>query len=168
VHPELSLDALMGQRRRISDPAAIEREILRLSTLDLEALRALWRPAFKRDGKGLTRDLLLRTLAWKIQEGALGGYDSKTAKALNHYTKSGDGTAIPDRHLRSGTVLVREYQGKRQTVTVVPEGFVWQERTYSNLSKIAKAITGVKWNGPRFFGLRQTKHLKLTDAGAGA
>jgi len=51
-------------------------------------------------------------------------------------------------------VLVREYQGKRHTVTVVPGGYVWRENTYASLSTIARAITGTAWNGPRFFGLR--------------
>ena len=58
------------------------------------------------------------------------------------------------RRLKAGTVLVREYQGERHTVTVVPEGFVWRETTYRSLSTIARAITGTVWGGPRFFGLR--------------
>ena len=57
---------------------------------------------------------------------------------------------------KPGTVLVREYQGERHTVTVVPSGFVWRETTYASLSTIARAITGTTWNGPRFFGLRTT------------
>ena len=62
----------------------------------------------------------------------------------------------PDRlrRLKPGTVLVREYQGERHTVTVVPGGYVWNETTYASLSTIARAITGTTWNGPRFFGLR--------------
>ncbi len=58
------------------------------------------------------------------------------------------------RRLKPGTVLVREYQGKRHTVTVVPGGYVWGEATYASLSTIACAITGTAWSGPRFFGLR--------------
>ena len=57
--------------------------------------------------------------------------------------------------LKSGTVLVREFQGVRHTVTIVPEGFVWQEKTYTSLTAIARIITGTNWNGPRFFGLRE-------------
>jgi Protein of unknown function (DUF2924) len=59
-----------------------------------------------------------------------------------------------NRRLKAGTVLVREYQGERHTVTIVPDGFVWRDTTYSSLSTIARAITGTAWNGPRFFGLR--------------
>ena len=58
------------------------------------------------------------------------------------------------RRLKPGTVLVREYQGDRHTVTVVPSGYVWRETTYASLSAIACDITGTAWNGPRFFGLR--------------
>jgi hypothetical protein len=66
----------------------------------------------------------------------------------------GEKTNELNRRLKSGTVLAREYQGERHTVTVVPDGFVWQDATYSSLSTIARAITGTAWNGPRFFGLR--------------
>jgi hypothetical protein len=96
-------------------------------------------------------------LAWHIQEKALGGYDKATERALDRYAKSDSGMDGAGRNLRAGTVLVREYQGSRNTVTVVPDGFVWRDQIYPNLSKIAHAITGVKWNGPRFFGLRQAK-----------
>ena len=58
------------------------------------------------------------------------------------------------RRLKPGTVLVREYQGDRHTVTVVPGGYVWRDATYASLSAIACNITGTAWNGPRFFGLR--------------
>jgi hypothetical protein len=57
-------------------------------------------------------------------------------------------------HFEQVTVLVREYRGERHTVTVVPDGFVWHDTTYTSLSTIARAITGTAWNGPRFFGLR--------------
>jgi hypothetical protein len=63
-------------------------------------------------------------------------------------------SATAERRLKPGTVLVRECQGERHTVTVVPNGYVWHETTYASLSIIARAITGTAWNGPRFFGLR--------------
>jgi Protein of unknown function (DUF2924) len=58
------------------------------------------------------------------------------------------------RRFKAGTMLVRECQGERHTVTVVPGGYVWRENTYTSLSTIARTITGTAWNGPRFFGLR--------------
>ncbi len=69
-----------------------------------------------------------------------------------------------DRRLKPGTVLVREYQGERHTVTIVPGGYVWREATYESLSTIARAITGTAWSGPRFFGLR-TRLNRLEDIG---
>lgn len=101
-----------------------------------------------------SRDLLLRTLAWRIQEKARGGHDKKTVKLLNDHARGGIDDCI-FRRLKSGTVLVREYEGVRHTLTVTRDGFIWQERLYKNLSVIARSITGTRWNGPRFFGLRQ-------------
>ena len=69
------------------------------------------------------------------------------------WPKAKPGTEVK-RRLKTGTVLVREYQGERHTVTVAPDGFVWQAATYGSLSTIARAITGTAWGGPRFFGLR--------------
>jgi hypothetical protein len=66
------------------------------------------------------------------------------------------------RQLKPGTVLVREYQGQRHTVTVAPDGFDWQGTTYASLSAIARAITGTAWSGPRFFALQPngTKNVR--------
>jgi hypothetical protein len=65
-----------------------------------------------------------------------------------------DGARRGERNLKIGTVLVRDYQGRRQTVTVAPAGFVWEGTSYSSLSAIARAITGTVWNGPRFFAVK--------------
>src|ERR1700719_2558347 len=77
-----------------------------------------------------------------------------TAKHLDSLIRGDKARADRPRRLKPGTVLVREYQGDRHTVTVVPNGYVWHETTYASLSVIARAITGTAWNGPRFFGLR--------------
>jgi hypothetical protein len=61
---------------------------------------------------------------------------------------------LPRRHLKPGTVLVREYDGQRHTVTVAADGFEWRGTTYASLSAIARAITGTAWSGPRFFAVR--------------
>ena len=74
-------------------------------------------------------------------------------KLLDRLAKGG---AEPVRHLKVGTVIVREHQGTLHEVMVVPGGFSWREKTYPSLSTIAQAITGTSWNGPRFFGLRGT------------
>jgi hypothetical protein len=133
----------------------IAAEIERLSGLSLGDLRAVWAGEFRRDPpKGLWRDLLLRSLAWRLQEKAFGGHDKATLKLLETcgQKRAGDGRC---QRLKAGTVLIRDFGGTRHTVTIVPEGFVWQERTYLSLSAIARIITGTNWNGPRFFGLRE-------------
>jgi len=136
-------------------PEAIAAEISRLSRLPLSELRAAWAVEFRKPPpKSLWRNLLLRTLAWQIQEKAFGGHDKATLKVLEGYGQKRGGDQRCQR-LKSGTVLVREFGGTHHTVTILPEGFVWQEKTYSSLSAIAKIITGTNWNGPRFFGLRE-------------
>ena len=106
--------------------------------------------------KGLGRSLLLKAIACRIQENAFGGYDKATLRILKAY---GCNRPSDERHqwLKAGTVLVREYRGIRHAVTIVPEGYVWRENTYPSLTLISQLITGIKWNGPRFFGLRQAK-----------
>jgi len=101
--------------------------------------------------QGFTKDLVARFICWHIQEQAFGGLDPQTAKLLDGFAQ---GDKMPDRRLKVGTVLVREYQGERHTVTVVSGGYVWREGTYASISTIARPITGTAWNGPRFLGLR--------------
>jgi hypothetical protein len=138
--------------QRSTDRDAVEAEIDRIRSLGLDDLRTLWRTTFRSSPPtGFTKDLVVRFICWHIQEQAFGGLDPATAKVLDGF---GRGNKPPDRHLKAGTVLVREYRGERHTVTVVPGGYVWRESTYPSLSLIARAITGTAWNGPRFFGLR--------------
>ena len=101
--------------------------------------------------RALSRDLLARMLAYRVQEQRLGKLSRGTRKLLDRLVKGG---AEPVRHLKVGTVMVREHQGSLHEVMVVSGGFSWQDNTYPSLSTIARAITGTSWNGPRFFGLR--------------
>jgi hypothetical protein len=137
-----------------SDTLALEAEIDRVRSLGIEALRSRWRFVFgAKPPAGLTKDIIGRMLAYRIQEDAIGGLDKETTKLLDRLGRGGKSGA-KNRRLKPGTIVVREYQGERYTVTVAPDGFVWQGTTYSSLTTIAKAITGTAWNGPRFFGLR--------------
>ena len=136
-------------------PEAIAAEIDRLTWLPPKGLKAAWAAEFGRPPpKGLWPELLLRMLAWRIQERAIGGHDKATLRLLESFGQKRTGDQRAQR-LKSGTVLVREFGGTRHTVTIVPEGFIWQEKTYSSLTAIARIITGSSWNGPRFFGLRE-------------
>src|SRR5436853_69275 len=152
-------------RRRWIDPAAIEAEIAHLRSLALDALRRHWRVIFGRPPPAdLSKDLLGRMIAWRLQERAFGDLDRESLRFLDSLARQG---GLPRRQLKVGTVLVRDYHGQRHTVTVARDGFDWQGATYSSLSAIARAITGTAWSGPRFFGFRpgaddRRKH-KSTD-----
>jgi hypothetical protein len=140
--------------QRTIDLAALEAEINNIQSLNVDALRARWRGLFGAiPPKGLTKDIIARMIAYRIQEDAFGGLDRKTMKLLQGLAQGQKPNEL-GRRLRAGTVLVREYAGERHTVMVVDGGFLWQERTHASLSNIAHLITGTKWNGPRFFGLR--------------
>jgi hypothetical protein len=140
--------------QRTANPAAIEAEVDHVRSLGIVALRGRWRMMFgATPPTGLPKDIVARMIAYRIQEEAFGGLDRDTIKLLDRLAR-GEKPNELNRRLKAGTVLVREYQGERHTVTVVPDGFVWKDTTYSSLSTIARAITGTAWNGPRFFGLR--------------
>jgi hypothetical protein len=96
---------------------------------------------------------MVRQLAWRLQEEAFGGHDRETLKLLDSCSRQDASKVLLFRRLKPGTSVVREYQGVRHVVTISEGGFVWQDKTYTSLSAIAREITGVRWNGPRF-GLR--------------
>ena len=142
------------ERQPVGGPAAggLEAELARISALGLDELRALWRAMNKQNPpKTLTRDLLARVIAHRLQEQAFGKLSRETRKLLDRLAR---GSSEPVRQLKVGTVMMREHQGTLHEVMVVPGGFSWREKTYTSLSTIARAITGTSWNGPRFFGLR--------------
>jgi hypothetical protein len=147
--------------------AAIENEIAHLRGLDLAGLRARWRSLTGRAAPPhLPKTLLLRVLAYRAQAAVLGDLDRATARLLDRIAGEGRSgkrvdVPVPDRAgLKPGTVLVREWDGTPQRVMVVADGFAWNGGTYASLSKVAGAITGTRWNGPRFFGLRDQKGVK--------
>jgi hypothetical protein len=140
-------------RRRWPEPAAIAAEIARIRSLRLDALRRQWRRVFGRvPPAGLSKDLLGRMIAARLQERAFGGLDHDSLRFLQSLARH---ERPPRRQLKPGTVLVREYQGRRHIVTTMRDGFDWQGTTYPSLSAIARAITGTAWSGPRFFALQR-------------
>src|SRR2546421_3429286 len=133
-------------RQQRTEAAAIEAEIAHLRSLALDALRRRWRAMFGRTPPAaLTKDLLGRMIAWRLQEQAFGGLDRESLKFLDDLARHG---SSPRRRLKPGTVLVRDYQGQRHTVTVAHDGFDWRGTIYPSLSAIARAITGTAWSGP--------------------
>ncbi|WP_262269613.1 DUF2924 domain-containing protein [Microvirga yunnanensis] len=142
-----------------------------LSSLDHQDLRVRWRKLLRTQPPDLQRTLLLRLLAYRLQARAYGNLDRETVRYLNHVAREslrrkpepGRRNAkapppippVPTRsRLKPGTLLAREFNGTIHRVTVTHEGFSWQGNTHSSLSEIARLITGTRWNGPRFFGLR--------------
>ena len=143
--------------QRFVDAAAVAAEIDRVRSLSGAALRRRWQAEFGRPlPRSLSVHLLRRMIANRIQEEAFGTLDRATLKLLDGLARR-DGARRGERNLKIGTVLVRvvgDYHGRRQTVTVGPEGYVWEGTSYSSLSAIARAITGTVWNGPRFFAVK--------------
>ncbi len=139
-------------RQPVTDAAAIAVEVVRIHALAPDGLRRTWRAVFGRTPPAsLSTGLLARMIAWHIQERAFGGLGRDSRRFLDSLARAG---GSPRRRLKPGTVLVRDYQGQRHTVTVGREGFDWQGTSYSSLSAIARAITGTAWSGPRFFALQ--------------
>ena len=136
-------------------------EIARLRGLDVEQLRARWRTVFRRQvPPHLPRHLLFRVLAYRLQVEHWGDLDAESRRFLVRCASQSEAEKLAaDRskkgnNLRPGTLLVREWNGELQRVMVLADGFAWNDKTYTSLSKVAAAITGAHWNGPRFFGLR--------------
>jgi hypothetical protein len=138
-------------RQRLTEPSAIAAEIARIRSLRIDTLRRRWRVMFGRTPPAaLSKDLLGRMIAFRLQERAFGGLDRQSLSLLDGFARH---TVSPRHQLKPGTVLVRDYQGQRLTVTVARDGFDWQGTIYPSLSAIARAITGTAWSGPRFFAL---------------
>lgn len=124
-------------------------EVRALERLDLEGLRAEWRRRYGPPPVLRSRDLLARMLAWRIQAEAFGGLDADLTRRL----RRGVGLSAARSDLPSGTRMVREWQGETHEVEALEAGFRYRGTLYRSLSAVAGVITGVKWNGRRFFGL---------------
>jgi hypothetical protein len=140
----------------------IEAELERLPSMPIVELRALWRAKFKSDApKAFGPDLLRRSIAYKIQEDAYGGLDRATArllKGLMAQLAKRNGRIVLPRRIKPGAILARHWKGQSHRVTVLEHGFAYQGKPYESLSEIARLITGTRWNGPKFFGLRAAKN----------
>src|SRR5258707_9806472 len=153
---------------------SVEDEIAHLRDLDVKGLRARWRSVLQRPAPDhLPRHLLFAITAYRIQADRFGDLDHETRQLLDRAGAKESGAAMSARlvcfdqkrtELTPGTVLVREWDRRSQRVMVMSDGFAWNGHTYDSLSKVAFAITGTKWNGPRFFGLRDKEDKSATEA----
>jgi hypothetical protein len=139
--------------------AAVEAELDRLAKMPIAGLRVWYRELFRSDPpKAFGPDLLRRSVAHRIQEKAYGGLSRSMQRLLDRlikeYASKPGGKIVLPRRIKPGSVLVRQWKDKSHRVTVLTEGFAYDGKTFGNLSEIAVLITGTRWNGPRFFGLR--------------
>lgn len=132
--------------------------IAALEKMTPSALRAEWRKHYRMPAPALSRDLLARGIAYRLQEKEQGGLSASVERwllALANEAKADKTAPLPvSALLRPGMQLVRGWHGKTHSVVVTEHGFLWNGSSHSSLSSIAQAITGTKWSGPRFFGLR--------------
>ena len=145
----------------LPDRKSLDAEIARLRDLGVSELRSRWHTVFGRQSPPhLPRHLLFRVLAYRLQADQLGDLDAETVRLLD---RSGSPEKAGQRavsmgqrtaELRPGTMLGREWNGQMHRVAVLTEGFAWNGKTYRSLTKVAFAITGTRWSGPKFFGLR--------------
>jgi hypothetical protein len=159
---------------RASTRTSVEDEIAHLRGLGLGGLRARWQSVFQRQAPAhLTRHLLFAIIAYRIQADRFGDLDHETKQVLDRTAAKENGPAVSARlacfdqkrtELAPGTVLVREWDRRSHRVMVMADGFAWNGQTYDSLSKVAFAITGTRWNGPRFFGLRDREDRATIEA----
>jgi hypothetical protein len=143
----------------LPDRKTLDGEIARLRDLAVGELRSRWHNVFGRPPHfHLPRHLLFRVLAYRLQADVLGDLDGESERLLDRSVSPEDAgqRAVARRtaDLRPGTMLAREWNGQMHRVAVLADGFAWNGKTYPSLSKVAFAITGTRWNGPKFFGLR--------------
>jgi hypothetical protein len=141
--------------------------------MSLTALRAEWRRLFRASPPTISRDLMIRGLAYRLQEQSLGGLTRATQRKLRalqqEFATQGEISVAAAPSVKAGSRLVREWHGRTHVVTVTEAGFEYGGQSYPSLTKIARVITGAHWSGPRFFGLvraeaqvrepRPTSHL---------
>jgi len=153
------------------EEAALREAVANLAALDLAGLRLQWRNIFGGSAPmHLPKPLLARILAYRLQADAFGDLPDLVRRTLESFgargsarvgQAGGDGSPC-QRHIKPGSILVREWDGHLHRVMALEQGFAWEGRTYPSLSQVARAITGGHWNGPRFFGLTGSKAMART------
>jgi hypothetical protein len=147
--------------RNVSDKERekLSGEIAGLESLDLNQLRAQWKLLYETEAPPhLSRDLLRRAVAYRIQEKVLGGLKPATRRLLERVAEDARAhkptKVVPLRKVGPNTILIREWGGTRHQVTILENGAMFRGKRYRSLSQVARAITGCHWSGPLFFGLK--------------
>ena len=166
------MSILVGNNGKAVDPK-VEAELDRLPKMRIVGLRTRYLELFRAEPpKAFGPDLLRRSIAHRIQERAYGGLSREHQRLLDQLVKAAkakpNGRLELPQRIKPGSELVRTWNRRTYRVVVLEDGFAHEGRTYQSLSEIAYVITGTKWNGPRFFGLRRSpKEIvgEQTDAG---
>ena len=148
----------MSRRVPALDDEALVAEIASLSKLDIDELRDQWKAIYgKAPSREIGRSFLTRAITYRLQERAYGGLKPSTHRLLAGVaagTATGSSSSPQTRMAHSGTILVREWRGTAHRVTMLDDGVSFNGKRYRSLSEVAREITGSRWSGPRFFGLR--------------
>jgi hypothetical protein len=147
----------------------IAESLARLSAATIFELRGEWRRLHRAPPPmRLSRDLLMRGIAYKLQERPLGGLSKSIIRKLERLNLDSEASdaqkPAPPISLKAGTRLVREWRGVTHSVLVHADGFEWNGRRYRSLTIVAREITGAHWSGPRFFGLRNRAGRSVESA----
>jgi hypothetical protein len=140
----------------MTDPIAAR--VAALPKTPTPQLKQMWRELYDREPPGFSRNYLISRLAYRIQELAYGGLKLATRTKLAALADALDPKTARKRVVNGpvvGTQLIREWRGAEHKVTVLAEGFEWEGRRYKSLSAVARAITGTRWNGLTFFGVKR-------------
>jgi hypothetical protein len=158
----------MKSRSPSAESDQLPRELAALSALSVKHLKDRWRSLYGAEPpRRISRELLTRAIAYRLQERVLGSLKSSTRRLLEGV---GEDLAVrrpvraaPVSKVGAGTVLIREWQGTSHRVTVLDDGAIYRGQRYQSLSEVARVITGTRWSGPLFFGLKE----RAKEAGNG-
>jgi hypothetical protein len=157
------------KRKIYAIPSVLAREIEALQNATHANLKERWRALYGTAApRRISRDQLIRSLAYRIQERALGGLKPSTRRLLAKVATDASARrsiqVAPEPSLKPGTVLLREWHGTQHQVIVRENGIVFNGKQYKSLSQVAYRITGTKWSGPLFFGLKATRQEQTNGA----
>src|SRR5208337_2191365 len=159
---EISRETIMKRRAASIGRGALASEIASLSKLGTDEIRERWKAMFgKAPSRDISRSFLTRAIAYRLQEKAFGGLKPSTQRLLAEFAHEGANgpslAAAPSRIMQPGAVLVREWRGISHQVSVLEKGFSFRGKRCRSLSEVAREITGTRWSGPLFFGLKRSQ-----------
>lgn len=150
--------AVCRKTRREGADRALAEELAGLPDMSLDHLKRRWRDLYETPPPSrLGRALMIRAIAYRLQEQAFGGLRPVTRRQLTRAAKeigAGRTPSVPRATIKPGTRLLREWQGVTHEVIVMEDGVQYRGETWASLSAVARAITGTRWSGPLFFGLK--------------